>query len=70
MFTWAMNQPWTNVTTLDRRCLESYLSVCLLGTLKLYSLFYLVYYSPNIWLFIARLFRSLIYNLIDSVYNC
>ena len=70
MITWAMNQPWTNVTTLDRRCLESYLSVCLLGTLKFYSLFYLVYYSPNIWLFIARLFMSLIYNLIDSVYNC
>ena len=26
--------------------------------------------SLNIWLFIARLFRSLVYNLIDSVYNC
>ena len=51
MLTWALNQRWSNVTTLDRRCFESYLPVCLLGTLKLYSLFYLVSCSPNTWLF-------------------
>ena len=70
MLSWALNQRWSNVTAWDRHCFEGYLSMCPLGTLKLSSLFYLVSCFPNICLCIALLFRSLVYNLIDSVYNC